>query len=128
MAAVLLGFGFVFAQSQAAVGMLLRSASPKTPKVLADGHHSLPNGYSIFSNALACGLEGGDFWIALTGETQKEEYSEGVALGYDGSGRWPDHLSMIDLQSSRHFTREQQIMKFATTAVWLQVAGLKVKG
>jgi len=79
---------------------------------------SLPNGYSIFSNALACGLEGGDFWIALTGETQKEEYSEGIALGYDGSGRWPDLLMAIGLQSSGHFTREQQIMKFATTAVF----------
>jgi hypothetical protein len=38
-AAVLLGFGFVFAQSQAAAGMLLRSASPNMrawpPKFLA---------------------------------------------------------------------------------------------
>src|SRR5580698_7503511 len=46
-AAVLLGFGFVFALSQAAAGMLLRSASPKHQ------NSSLPNGYSIFSNALA---------------------------------------------------------------------------
>jgi len=34
-AAVLLGFGFVFAQSQAALGMLLRSSLAKTPKFLA---------------------------------------------------------------------------------------------
>jgi hypothetical protein len=41
-----LGFGFVFALSQAAAGMLLRSASPKHQ------NSSLPNGYSISSNAL----------------------------------------------------------------------------
>jgi hypothetical protein len=46
-AANLLGFGFVFAQSQAAAGMLLRSASPKAQNL------SLPNGYNFFSNALA---------------------------------------------------------------------------
>jgi hypothetical protein len=34
-AAVLLGFGFVFAQSQAAAGMFLRSSLAKTPKSLA---------------------------------------------------------------------------------------------
>jgi hypothetical protein len=34
-AAVLLGFGFVFTQSQAALGMLLRSSLAKTPKSLA---------------------------------------------------------------------------------------------
>jgi hypothetical protein len=34
-ATVLLGFGFVFAQSQAALGMLLRSSLAKTPKFLA---------------------------------------------------------------------------------------------
>ncbi len=34
-AAVLLGFGFVFAQSQAASGMLLRSGLAKTSKLLA---------------------------------------------------------------------------------------------
>jgi hypothetical protein len=45
-AAVLLGFGFVFAQSQAAAGMLLRSASPKRQ------NSSLPNGYNISSKAL----------------------------------------------------------------------------
>jgi hypothetical protein len=55
-AAVLLGFGFVFAsafaeassdrQSQAAEGMLLRSASPKYQ------NPSLPHSHSIFSNAL----------------------------------------------------------------------------
>jgi hypothetical protein len=45
--AVLLGFGFVFAQSQAAAGMLLRSASPKRQ------NSSLPNGYGFSSNALA---------------------------------------------------------------------------
>jgi hypothetical protein len=46
-AAVLLGFGFFFAQSQAAAGMLFRSASPKHQ------NPSLPNGCSIFSNAQA---------------------------------------------------------------------------
>jgi hypothetical protein len=45
-AAVLLGFGFVFAQSQAAAGMLLRSSLAKTQ------NSSLPHGYSFFSNAL----------------------------------------------------------------------------
>ena len=45
-AAVLLGFGFVFAQSQAAVGMLLRSSLAKPQ------NSSLPNGYSISSNVL----------------------------------------------------------------------------
>jgi subtilase family serine protease len=44
-AAVLLGFGFVFAQLQAAAGMRLRSASPKHQ------NSSLPHGYSIYSNA-----------------------------------------------------------------------------
>jgi hypothetical protein len=46
-AADLLGFDFVFAQSQAAGGMLLRSASPKRQNL------SVPNGYSFSSNALA---------------------------------------------------------------------------
>jgi hypothetical protein len=46
-AAALLGFGFVFAQSQAVVGMLLRSASPKRQNL------SLPNGYTFSSNALS---------------------------------------------------------------------------
>ena len=45
-AADFLGFGFVFAQSQAAAGMLLRSASPKAQNL------SLPNGYNFSSNAL----------------------------------------------------------------------------
>jgi hypothetical protein len=45
-AADLLGFGFVFAQSQATAGMRLRSASPKRQNL------SLPNGYSFSSNAL----------------------------------------------------------------------------
>jgi hypothetical protein len=39
-------FGFVSAQSQAAVGMLLRQSLAKTPKIPA------PNGYSIFLTAL----------------------------------------------------------------------------
>jgi hypothetical protein len=47
MAADLLGFGFVFAQSQAAAGMLLRSSLAKTPKSLA------ARGSSFSSNALA---------------------------------------------------------------------------
>jgi len=34
-AAVLLGFGFVFARSQATAGMLLHSSLAKTPKFLA---------------------------------------------------------------------------------------------
>jgi hypothetical protein len=46
-AAVLLGFGFVFAQLQAAAGMLLRLASPKHQ------NSSPPNGHSISSKALA---------------------------------------------------------------------------
>jgi hypothetical protein len=45
-AAVLLGFGFVFAQLQAAAGMLLRSSLAKAQ------NSSLPNGHSISSNAL----------------------------------------------------------------------------
>jgi len=45
--AVFLGFGFVLAQSQAVVGMLLRQSLAKTSKILA------PNGHSIFENALA---------------------------------------------------------------------------
>jgi hypothetical protein len=43
--AVLLGFGFVFAQSRAALSMLLRSSLAKTQK------SSLPHGYNIYSNA-----------------------------------------------------------------------------
>jgi hypothetical protein len=39
--AVFLGFGFVSAQSQVAANLLLRQSLAKTPKVLADGHHSL---------------------------------------------------------------------------------------
>jgi hypothetical protein len=42
VAAVFLGFGFVSAQSQAHVGMLLRQSLAKTPKILA------PDGYNIF--------------------------------------------------------------------------------
>ena len=44
-AAVLLGFGFVFAQLQATLAMLLRSASPKGQYL------PLPNVYSFSSNA-----------------------------------------------------------------------------
>jgi hypothetical protein len=66
-AAVLLGFGFVFAQSQAAAGMLLRSASPKRQ------NSSLPNGYSISSNALArlraCQSFSGNFVHAISNLT-----------------------------------------------------------
>jgi hypothetical protein len=49
-AAVFFGFGVVFAQSQAALGMLLRSSLAKTKKP------SLPHGYSFSSNALAGGF------------------------------------------------------------------------
>jgi hypothetical protein len=45
--AVLLDFGFVLAQSQAAAGMLLRQSLAKTRKILA------PHGYSISSNTPA---------------------------------------------------------------------------
>jgi hypothetical protein len=41
-----LGFGIVFAQSQATLGMLLRSSLAKTQ------NSSLPNGYIISLNAL----------------------------------------------------------------------------
>jgi hypothetical protein len=44
-AAVLLCFGFVFAQLQVATNLLLRSNIAKTQ------NSTLPNGYSIFSNA-----------------------------------------------------------------------------
>jgi hypothetical protein len=46
-AAVLLGFGFVFAQSEAATDILLRSSLAKTQ------NSALPHGYSFSSNALA---------------------------------------------------------------------------
>jgi hypothetical protein len=55
-AAVLLGFGFIFAQSQAATGLLLRSSLAKHAR-MAPKNSSLPNGYSISSNALN--------WIAI---------------------------------------------------------------
>ena len=29
------------------------------------------------------------FWIALSGQKMVSDFSEGVALGYDGSGLWP---------------------------------------
>jgi hypothetical protein len=29
------------------------------------------------------------FWIALSGQKMFSDFSEGVALGYDGSGLWP---------------------------------------
>jgi hypothetical protein len=45
--AVFFGFGFVSAQSQGFLNLLLRRSLAKTQKILA------PNGYSIFSNALA---------------------------------------------------------------------------
>jgi hypothetical protein len=44
-AAVLFGFGFVFAQSQAPEGMFLRSSPAKIQ------NSSLPHGYSFSSNA-----------------------------------------------------------------------------
>jgi hypothetical protein len=31
-------------------------------------------------------------WIALTGRILFRFMTEGVALGWDGSGRWPDDL------------------------------------
>jgi hypothetical protein len=47
-AAVLLGFGFVFAQSQGLGSHAPSLSLAKIPKVLADGHYSLPHGYNIF--------------------------------------------------------------------------------
>ena len=47
MRTVFLGFGVVSAQSQGFLNLLLRRSLAKTPKILA------PNGYGIFSNALA---------------------------------------------------------------------------
>jgi hypothetical protein len=56
--AVLLGFGFVFAQSQAATGMLLRSSLAKTPKSLAAaGLQHFFKRSSPYQNALAAFLQ-----------------------------------------------------------------------
>ena len=34
--------------------------------------------------------------------------SEGVALGYDGSGRWPDNLPVIERQKCLHLSRRSE--------------------
>jgi hypothetical protein len=51
-----LDFGFVFAQLQGAVAMLLRSSLAKTQ------NSSLPNGYGISSNAPADQLVAQGLW------------------------------------------------------------------
>jgi hypothetical protein len=37
---------------------------------------------------------------------RKETFSEGVALGYNGSGRRPEDIPVIEYQSSSDFTKE----------------------
>jgi hypothetical protein len=68
--------------------------SGKTEKFLKSG--GLNSAFRTVSNFVnqpkfSGALPDWRFWIALTGQNRSGRHaSEGVALGYYGSGRWPD--------------------------------------